>query len=358
MKILVVANMYPSEKDPVYGTFVKNFVEDLRHREGSENIDLCTIYGRRMGVISKLKTYIEYYSRLTVALAKSHHDLVYVHTITFPILPIRLIGLFKRLPLVLNVHGDDVLPSNKLKKLLKRIAKPVVEKAMMVVAPSKYFKGVLEKEFPKLNPGSIYVSPSGGLASMFYRPKQRIDNDKALHLGFVSRIDKGKGWDLFVELIEQLNRQGIACNGTIAGRGAQIEDLQQLIKSKSHSDKIHYIGPQPQEKLPGLYGSFDLFIFPSYLNESLGLVGVEAMAAGTPVVASDMAGPKGYVENGVNGYLFRQKNLNSLIDAVREYALSDSEVRNQMSHNAYTTALDYQADKVGQSLYERLRQLQ
>ncbi len=119
MNILVVSNMYPSARVPSYGTFVRNFVEDIKARNGGGAVDVCTIYGRRMSKLSKAGAYASYYLRLLWALATSRHDLIYVHAITFPSPALRLVSLFRHLPLVLNVHGDDVLPSNGFKRRLK-----------------------------------------------------------------------------------------------------------------------------------------------------------------------------------------------------------------------------------------------
>lgn len=355
MDILVVSNMYPSEKDPVYGTFVKNFVEDVRRRNPGGRVDVCTICGRRMGTVAKVKAYAGYYLRLLRALASSKHDLIYVHTITFPIIPIRIVRLFRRLPLVLNVHGDDVLPSNRLKRFLRGLAVPVVNSAKLVVCPSEYFKGVLKEVFPRLSPDNVFVSPSGGLKPFFYRPKAYSDSpDGCLTLGFISRIDAGKGWDMFVEAVERLNAAGIRCRGVMAGRGAQTPQLERMIAERNLGDSIRYIGPQAQDALPALYGSFDLFVFPSYLNESLGLVGVEAMAAGTPVVASRMAGPQGYVEDGVDGYLFEPRSVDALVDAVKRYAALSPAERCEMSRKAFAKAQGYESEKVGRELYEKI----
>lgn len=358
MNILVISNMYPSVADPVYGTFVKNFVEDIRRRNEGGGVDVCTIYGRRKGKLAKAAAYASYYFRLTMALASSRHDLIYVHTITFPILPIRLVSLFRRLPLVFNVHGDDVLPSNRLKKMLKRIAAPVLPKARMVVCPSEYFRGVLKAEFPALDQSKVFVSPSGGLKPQFYRPKDRISGpDEPLVLGFVSRIDRGKGWNLFVDAVAELNARGIACRGVMAGRGVQTPQLERMIADKGMSGIIDYIGPQRPEDLPELYSSFDLFVFPTCLSESLGLVGVEAMAAGTPVVASRLAGPTGYVIDGTNGFLFEPGNVDALVEAITGYARLDENGRRKMSEAARRKSLEYEAEKVGAELFEKIRSL-
>lgn len=359
MDILVVSNMYPSAKMPSYGTFVKNFVDDISRRNGGGVVDVCTIEGRRAGMAAKMKAYAGYYMRLLKALVTSRHDLVYVHAITFPAPVLRAVCAFRRLPLVLNVHGDDVLPSNRLKRCLKRLAAPLVGKARLVVCPSRYFAGVLAAEFPSLDPSRVFVSPSGGLVPQFYMDKRTVTPPGApLTLGYVSRIDPGKGWEMFVDAVDRLNREGVPCRGIMAGRGSGEGELREMIARRGLSGTIEFLGPQPQHSLPQLYHSFDLFLFPTMLrSESLGLVGLEAMAAGTPVIAARMSGPQGYVDDGVNGYLFTPGDTADMCRAVREYAALGTDVRMAMSRAARITAGDYEADRVGRDLYTRLTSL-
>lgn len=356
MKILTVANMYPSVKDPVYGTFVYNFVQRLQSLNPGAKIDVVTIYGRRNGYIAKAVTYCKYYFELLNTLLRSDHDLVYVHTVTFPILPIRLALLFRRLPLVFNVHGDDVLPSNALKRALKRIARPVVSKSRMIVCPSSYFAEVVKREFPGVTDSQLFVSPSGGIDPMFFVKHKTRNPGQPLTLGFVSRIDQGKNWEIFIEAISMIRRQGIDCRGIIAGRGAQVNMMKQMIAAKGLEDFIDYRGPVPQTELPSLYSSLDLFVFPTTREaESLGLVGLEAMAAGTPVIASNMAGPKTYITDGVDGYLFHPGDTNSLVSKILEYANLSVEKHATMQKEAFNTASRFEASIVADKLNDAIK---
>ena len=106
--------MYPSVKDPVYGTFVQTFVEQMKvlNTEGKTNI--IVIKGRDGEYGRKLFKYVKFYISILFSLLFRKHDIVYVHTITYPIIPIRLALLFRKLPLVFNVHGGDVLTHGKI----------------------------------------------------------------------------------------------------------------------------------------------------------------------------------------------------------------------------------------------------
>lgn len=355
MKVLTVSNMYPSETDPVYGTFVKNFVDELKLRNPHGVNDIAVIAGKRQGKLAKARAYVRFYSTLIGKLLSKDYDIIYIHTITFPILPLRFALMFKRLNMVFNVHGDDVLPNTRMKERLKNIARPVIPKAAMIVVPSKYFKDVVLKEFEGVDANRIFVSPSGGLHNRFYVESTRNRCDSTLRLGYVSRIDQGKGWDVFIDAVAKLNEAGVDCSGVIAGRGAQTPQLRQMIADRGLSGRVEYLGPVAQDRLPEIYSSVDMFVFPSVRTaESLGLVGLEAMAAHTPVAASNMAGPAGYVKEGVNGYLFAPGDSDDLVRCVQRYRALSASQRKEMADNAYETALEYRAEDVAESLYKRL----
>ncbi|MCH5346077.1 MAG: glycosyltransferase family 4 protein [Muribaculaceae bacterium] len=351
MKILVVSNMYPSAKDPVYGTFVRNFVEQTRALNPEATVDVVTICGRRKGYAAKAVAYARFYCRLTATLLFRDYDLIYVHTITFPIIPIRVAKLFRRdLPLVFNVHGDDVLPSNSLKRALKAIARPVVRKARMIVCPSSYFAKVVRREIGRVDPDRLFVSPSGGVDTRFFVDRARPVKSEQLILGFVSRIESQKGWETFIEALSAVRARGIDCRAIIAGGGKQVEQMKQLIATKHLEEYIDYRGPVAQSDLPLLYSSVDLFVFPTRARESLGLVGLEAMAAGTPVAASDMAGPKTYVVDGVNGYLFEPGNVDALVDKILIFNRRSPDTRARLSAEARATAAQYESSLVASRL--------
>ncbi len=356
MRLLVISNMYPSETDKVYGTFVRNFVEDARRRNAGGTTELVAIRGKRKGAAAKAAAYAAFYAKTLYKLLFKSYDIVYVHTITFTSIPLRVASWFRRLPLVFNVHGDDVLPETAMKKRLKRIAAPMLPRAKMIVSPSVYYRKVLREEFPALiDYTDIFVSPSGGLGPKFYYDTPKAPESQTLTLGFVSRIDHGKGWKTLLDAVALLRQRGIACRAIIAGKGAQSQQLEEAIKEKGLIDCVKYIGPQSHDSLPALYRSFDLFIFPTERRaESLGLVGIEAMAAGTPVIASRIGGPSGYVIDDVNGYLFDTGDANVLADRIEEFSALSKDDKLRLSEGAMKTAADYHTDDVQRELYEKL----
>src|SRR5690606_8967444 len=105
---------------------------------------------------------------------------------------------------------------------------------------------------------------------------------------------------------------------TMIGDGPDKEQIIYLLKEINIDYKI--IPNVSQTELASIYNTFNLFIFPTYREaESLGLVGLEAMACGTPVIAGKVGGPMSYIQHGVNGYLFEKKDEQDLEAKIMEY---------------------------------------
>lgn len=349
--------MYPSKKDPVYGTFVKEFHDAIVKENHSGKTDLIAIKGRSKYFIWKLYKYFIFYVRNLFVLLFFRYDLIYVHTITHPIIPIRIVSIFKKLTLVFNIHGDDLLGGG-IVSCLRKLARPLLNQAISIVSPSNYFKKEIIKVLPDYPAEKIFVSPSGGVNTTLFVPLNSRKTREVFVMGFVSRIDKGKGWDLFLNAVNSMRQRYGNVRGIIAGRGAETKEMIELISQLDLSSIVDYIGPIPHDKLPSIFTQMDCFIFPTTRKEeSLGLVGLEAMACGIPVIASDSYGPTDYIEDGENGLLFSTGDISSLIDRVDYYYnLTDSE-KDMISDNARKSSLKYDTDYIMNKLYDYLKRI-
>lgn len=342
--------MYPSADDPVYGTFVKVFTESVEKLNYKGTTKLVAIKGRSK-MPAKLWKYISFYLREFAALAFRRYDIVYVHTITFPILPIKIVSLFRRLPLIFNTHGTDLLGTARSTQLLRRLARHTVGKALAIVSPSEYFKERIKEYLPDYPSEKIFVSPSGGVDTSLFRPTPKKETGITT-IGYVSRIDHGKGWDLFIEAVANLTKEGYKIKAIMAGRGSEEPLLKDAIKRYGLENTVSYIGPVAHNCLPEVYNRFDVFAFTTTTTtESLGLVGIEAMACGVPVIGSNFAGPKCYISDGLNGYLFRKGDATDLTLKLKKYLDSTPYEKESLSKGARCTAKNYDTHTVMYSLF-------
>lgn len=340
--------------DKVYGTFVKTFFEDII--KIYPNAELIAIKGKSSGYYKVIK-YLIFYVSIILKLLIHKYDFVYVHTISHTSPPLRFSNIFRKQNLIFNIHGDDLLTTSKLAEKLRNLSFPLLKKASLVVVPTTYFKTVLLTQCPWINEDTVFISPSGGLNKSFYNNSPKPINAIPI-IGYVSRIDKGKGWEYLIEAVKQLTDEDIQMKVLIAGSGEQENDLKHKIDEYNLNDIIHYEGPLTHAELPNFYHKLDWFVFPTYrLGESLGLVGLEAMAAGTPVIGSDIAGLRSYIINNNNGYLIPPKNSNELASKIK-YALSLSKSeKDSYCINAYKTALQYESSIVNGMLFNKIKSL-
>ena len=120
---------------------------------------------------------------------------------------------------------------------------------------------------------------------------------------FVGRLDPFKGPDLLLQAAAMMAEKAqIVVVGGKLQDDEELAALQKLARDLKLSSRVHFLGARPQQELPMLYSAADVTVVPSY-HESFGLVAVESLACGTPVVASHAGGLMTIVRNNETGYL-------------------------------------------------------
>ena len=120
---------------------------------------------------------------------------------------------------------------------------------------------------------------------------------------FVGRPDPLKGGDLLLQSAQLLHHPAtLLMVGGDLDHDPELERLQHQAHKQGLKKDVRFVGAVPQPDLPRFYSAADLLIVPSYY-ESFGLVAVEALACGTPVIASKVGGLPAIIEDGENGFL-------------------------------------------------------
>lgn len=355
MKVLVISNMYPTHENPGFGVFVKNFVDALGVQGGQ--IDLAVIRGRGNGKLNKLLKYFSFCAAVLIRGLTRRYDCIYVHYVAHSMLPVVLLMGLKRTVLICNAHGEDLLPARKSEKLIFRLVRPTIEKARLIVVPSSYFQSIAKDLFPR---NEVFVSPSAGVDLEVFKPhdpKRERSHSGPLRIGFVSRIDSGKGWDVLLDAVALLRKQSPALELEVAlvGEGSETATLTRRIKELGLEGVATHIGAMPQRRLPSFYSSLDVFVFPTLrAAESLGLVGIEALACGIPAICSDIGGIQSYMRDGMNGYLFPPGDSSALAQRIMAFSQLSAEEMCAMRSAALATAQQYGREKVGAELHAKL----
>ncbi|HFU4087139.1 TPA: GlcNAc transferase, partial [Streptococcus suis] len=109
MKVLIISNMYPDDKNPSYGVFVEKFCNQLEKIGLSYNLSVMYKANSR---ISKIKNYIFFYFDALIRILFSKYDLIYVHYASHSSIPVLIAKPFIRSKVYVNVHGSDIFPEN------------------------------------------------------------------------------------------------------------------------------------------------------------------------------------------------------------------------------------------------------
>ena len=347
-KILLVSNMYPSEKYKFYGSFVRN--TKILLEENGFIVDKVVKY-KETKFLNKLFSYIMFYIKTTIKGIVNNYDYIYVHYISHSsfgaIIP-KVTS--KNTKLVLNAHGNDVVADFDFEKKNEKKSKKFLKFADNVVVPSNYYKKVMIDKYGVFE-NIITVYPSGGVDTEKFRKKDKNESKKISNLkeeysyvGYISRIEKNKGYDVFLKSIKNLEEEGKIGNKKflIIGTGSEEDKMYKLIKELDILKYLEIRNMVSQDELVDIYNSLDLFIFPTYReSESLGLVGLEAMACETFLIASKNYGPTDYVINKKNGLFFEPKDDIDLKNKILEYENLNQEQYKKIIKKARQTAIKY-----------------
>lgn len=175
----------------------------------------------------------------------------------------------------------------------------------------------------------------------------------------VSRIDPRKGLRCLPAALAALRGEGrdvrLDIIGPAVGRTGEAE--RHAIKAEAVrlgvTEWFTFLGPMALDALLPVYRRYDLFVLPTLPGEGIPRVLLEAMAAGLPVVATDVAGISSLVTPGVNGLLIPQSSSRAVAEAVRAL-LDDPPLRQALIKNGYETARAHTLEHQARSMMERL----
>lgn len=204
----------------------------------------------------------------------------------------------------------------------------------------------------------VRIVPPGVDTTHFYPiPKDEAREfinaqDKGKILLFVGRIEPLKGIESLIRALNILRQRGVLerhniCLAIIGGDaaaeeaalGREMTRLQSLREELGLQDLVTFLGKKGQDVLPYYYSASDVVVVPSHY-ESFGMVALEAMACGTPVVASQVGGLAFLIQDGVTGFHVPDQDVPALADRLA-LLLDEPETRATMGANAAELAQGY-----------------
>jgi len=174
---------------------------------------------------------------------------------------------------------------------------------------------------------------------------------------FVGRYNESrKGLKYLIEAMALVRREFPTCQLVVVGPGDP-ERYRRLIERVNVAEHVHFVGPVSADERPRYYTACDVFCAPATGRESFGIVLLEAMACGRPVVASDIRGYRFVVRHGVEGLLVERKNPEALALAL-VHLLADPALRHRLGQAGRARAEQFAWPVIAQQTleyYERVR---
>jgi len=270
------------------------------------------------------------------------------------------------IPFVATTHGSDVFPLRKT--ALKYLLRTVLHGCDICTANSKATASAVS-EIARIGPKLVVIPP--GVDPKVFHPvamasgiETKVDREasEAVILT-LARLIKWKGINYLIEAMPLVLQQLPQARLVICGDGAERKDLEKLTQQLNLAHSVSFEGRIPNEQLPDYYRSASVFVLPSIVDitgetEALGVVLLEAMACGTPVIGSNVGGIPDIITDGWNGFLAKQKNPQDLADKIIKL-LSDEEMRQMFSDNGLQRiserfSWEVVTGKIGET-YEQLR---
>lgn len=224
------------------------------------------------------------------------------------------------------------------------------------------------------DPDRIRVIPCGVDLDLF-RPQPQVAARVRLGLSpqeqlllCVGRMEPLKGMDCLIRALALLYTRHPDWRDTVrvilVGGGSEAQPdlwnteqrrLATLRVESGVADRVSFLGAQPQQRLPDYYAAADVVVIPSHY-ESFGMVALEALACGTPVVASHVGGLSYTIEDGRNGLLVPPDNPEALADRL-ERLLTDVDLALTLRHAARQRAQSYAWSSVARRMIQLYREL-
>jgi len=290
------------------------------------------------GSICRITISLRLASRIKEVLAQEKFDIIHLHEPFMPMLCSAVLR-FSDTANIGTFHACQGMPSynfgwpisrimlhRRCRKLTGKIAvsKPAMEFARKYV------------------PGYYNIIPNGVDLEHFSPDVSPIDKfcDGKLNILFVGRLEKRKGLPYLLKAYKQVKQEIPNCRLIIVGPGTRLRHKYEKQVRRAGLKDVVFVGYVSYDELPRYYKTADIFCSPATGRESFGIVLLEAMAVGKPIVASNIEGYANVITHEVDGLLVPPKDAEILAQALISL-MTDKSLRQQMGAKGKLKAKDY-----------------
>jgi len=311
-----------------------------------------------------LKTWLQYGNGAFIPGLFFHlrkFDLIYLHYPFFG--GAELVWLYKILhpktKLIIQYHHDAV----SLSPIAKFLSWPSIftrdslfKQAEKIISASfDYLKTSLIKHYLETEPKKFVEIPFAVDTRRFSPAKERANNKcKILFVGGLDQAHYFKGMEILLKALSQIDNCSWELN--VVGSGELLPGYKKLAQNLKLEKRVNFLGRVSESDLPQIYRESSFFILPSInQGEAFGLVLLEAMASGLPVIASNLPGVRGVFTDNQEGLLANPNDVTDLSQKIKQLITND-EQRIKMGQKARALAeTKYSEAKITQKYSELLK---
>lgn len=369
MKIGIITSAYPEFEDDPHGIFVHRLMKEIS-KQGHEVNVLAPYAGDkteylldgvyvqkfnyfypkrfqklagRSGMIDNVKegffVKIQFLSFIifnVIHSCRKLKDMDVVH-VQWPI-PNGLGAVFLKwrykIPSVSTVYGEEVYLSTRYH--IAHILKFLLNRSCDIVTISNAtYKACLNMG---LSENKLSIIPFG-VDTSFYRPLNFTKDEKIFQILSVGYLIERKGFMYLISSIKEVIKVHKNVKLRIVGSGPQEQQLKNHISKLNLEDHVEIFGNVSDVELLNMYNFSDLFILPSIVDsqgntEGLGVVLIEAMACGLPVIGSNIGGITDIIQDGENGLLVNQKDIHELSKSINKL-IENPDLKEKIARKGY-----------------------
>lgn len=356
-KVLVLSNMYPTEKAKAFGIFVKNQVVALQ--KAGLDVDVIAVTNPSMKKQAVLIKYLVWLLKVLIhaVVRGRRYDVVHVHYV----FPTGILGLLYRklwkTRFIVTAHGGDIERMAHKSKRIWQWTKYILQEADHVIAVGPKLYEEIHEQFGVAKEKISIINM--GVNREVFQPMNKQEArklcgiaDDVIPVLYVGNMIEQKGLLELVDAFAMLKQEYLNANLYMIGQkkdGAFYQRLLQRMEQSGAQD-IHMLDAMNQLELAIWMSAAEVFVLPSHL-EGFGLVALEAMSCHTPVVGSDVGGLS-YLLSGGAGILVEPRNKESLYEGIKT-VLSDAKMREQLIQKGELRA----QENDGKRIVERVIQL-
>jgi phosphatidyl-myo-inositol alpha-mannosyltransferase len=302
------------------------------------------------GSIARIAISLTLTDKVKHTLEREKFDIIHLHEPLAPTLCVTVLRMSHSVNIG-TFHATESRPSYRWAKpfLMSGLYKKWFRKLEGRIAVSKPAMDFVNKHFPS----SYDIIPNGIDLNHFSPDVKPLPQycDGKTNILFVGRLEKRKGLEYLIKAYHLIKPDNPECRLIIVGPGTrQRNKFQKSIQEYGLKDVI-FTGNVDYRELPRYYKTADIFCAPATGHESFGIVLLEAMATGKPVIASNISGYASVISNGKNGLLVPPKQEVPLAQAITGLMKNES-LRKQLGENGRLASTSYGWDKIARRVMD------